>query len=444
VPPCLEAKPSSIDFGEIEHPLNGFQRVELFNNSSLPILVHALPRNGPFSISPLDGADLPLSPGAHRTVEVQFSNTDALLHNGTIDLTGGPDCDTSISLRALGSGTVSVEPSPLDFGFLAPGQSKTLEVRITNTRRTAVPLISLELQESSSVGTAFIANPPSLPFELPPMSSSSILITATPPTDLTFDAQLVVATMFGVARGDLRVTGGGPIAQLVPNEIDIPLANFEPSVLGESAFVERRVVLRNVSTLGRSSLARLQVVAPILDLELADGGIDDEVTVVLPPEVLLGLGLDLGQELEFFVRVAPKSIGQRSHRVIFFTNDPLQAEQELLMTVNAVSLGRCSMRVEPRDELQLSPTPDGRSRGTISFINEGTNRCVVDDPGFTIMTSPEFSILDPVSQFVVEPGTTRTLTIEGPRSAMNVDGTLSFHVLNPDREREFIVLHAPP
>ncbi len=444
VAPCLEAKPSIIDFGEIEHPLNGFQRVELFNNSSLPILVHALPRNGPFFISPLDGADLPLSPGGHRTVELQFMNNDALLHNGTIELTAGPECDTSISLRALGSGTVSVEPSPVAFGFLAPGQSKTIEVRLTNTRRTSVPVISLELQENSSVGTAFIANLPSLPFELPPMSSTSILITATPPTDLTFDAQLVVATMFGVARADLHVTGGGPIAQLVPNVIDIPLATFEPSLHGQPSFVERRVMLRNLSTLGRSSFSRLHLVEPIFLTELADGGTDDEVTAQIPAELLLGFGLDLGQEMELFVRVTPRAVGRREYRARFITNDPLQAEQVITMSVNTVTLGRCSMRVEPQGDLQLTPMPDGKARGTISFINEGTNRCVVDDPGFTIMSSPEFSIVDAMSQFVVEPGTTRVLTIEGPRSAMNVDGTFGFHVLNPDSEREFIVLHVPP
>jgi hypothetical protein len=444
VPPCLEAKPSTIDFGEVEHPVNAFQRVELFNNSSLPVLVHALPRSSPFFISPLDGADLPLPAGGHRTVEVQFVNNDALLHNGAIELTAGDQCDATISVRALGSGTVSMEPTPLEFGFLAPGQSKTLEVRIVNTRRTAVPVISLELQESSSLGNAFTANLPSLPFELPPMSSTSIMVTATPPTDLTFDAQLVVATMFGIARADLRAIGGGPIAQVVPSTIDIPLATFEPTLRGAPSFVERRVLLRNLSTVGRSLFSRLQLVQPIFLTEQADGGPDDEVMAQIPAELLFGFGIDLGQEMEIFLHVTPNALGRRSYRARLITNDPLQAEQVINLSVNVVSLGRCTMRVEPERDLQLAPSPDGRSRGTISFINEGPNRCVVDDPGFTLMSSPEFSIVDAASQLVVEPGTTRTLTIEGPRSAMNVDGTFGFHVLNPDSEREFIVLHVPP
>lgn len=440
-PPCLEARPSSIDFGEVETPIQSFQRVELYNNSSLPILVHALPRNSPFSISPLDGSDMPIPAGQHRTVEVQFFTTDALLHNSTIDLTGGPECDTSISVRALGSGGVTVEPANPNFGFMTPGQSKTLEVRIVNTRRTEVPVNALELQQNSSVGLAYSANLPSLPLTLAPMSSTPIEITVTPPTDLTFDAQLVVATFFGIARGEMRAIGGGPIAQVTPNVIDIPIATFEPWLRGEPSFVERTVRLRNLSTVGRSIFSRLQLVEPIFLTEQLDGGADDEVSAQIPAELLFGFGLDLGHDMEILLRVTPKALGQRSYRARLITNDPLQPEQVITLNVNVQSLGRCSMRLEPQGELQLSPLANGRAQGTVSFINVGTNRCVVDDP---ILTPPAFVADDTSSQFVVEAGTTKMVTIEGPRAAIPLDGMYGFHILNPNSQREFIVLHAPP
>lgn len=442
-PACLEVTPSNIDFGEVEHPLNAFRRVELVNRSNVFRLVHAVPRTSPFFISPLDGVDLPLPPGAQRVLEVQFFAEDARLHLGAIELTAGPDCNTSITVRGLGSGSVRLEPETTDYGFLTPGQSKTLEVRLTNTRRTAVQVIALELQERTT-GSAFSVNFPPVPFELPALSSRSFSITATPPTDLTFDAELVAATMFGVARATLHAVGGAPVAEVSPASIDVPIATWEPWARSPS-WIDRELRLRNASTQGRSIFSRLIMVPPFAVVERVDGGPAPEVTVFSEEAIDdSGLGLDLNQSVAVPVRVTPTEAGQRSYRIRFFTNDPQAPEHVVALNVNTVSLGRCLMRVEPEADLFLEPTPDGRSRGTVSFINQGASRCVVDDPRMTSTSSTDFSIVSPVSQLVVESGATGTITLEGPRSFLLVDGTFTFHVLNPGSVRQFVVLHVPP
>ena len=209
-------------------------------------IVHALPRNSAFFISPLDDVDLPLPANSQRAVEVQFFTNDARLHNGTIELTAGPDCNASITLRGLGSGTVTLEPEQVDFGLLASNDSKSLEVRLHNTRRTSVQVFALQLQERSPT-TTFTAMLPALPMTLQPLSSQTFTVTASPPTDLTFDAELIVATNFGVARTFLRVVGGQPIAEVSPASFDVPLAPFEPWTRSP-AWIQRDFRVRNASS----------------------------------------------------------------------------------------------------------------------------------------------------------------------------------------------------
>ena len=165
---------------------------------------------------------------------------------------------------------------------------------------------------------------------------------------------------------------------------------------------------------------------------------------MLAEEAINGNGLDRNQSVDVPVRVTPTGLGERSYRIRLFTNDPLTPEHVVGLSVNTETLGRCSMRVEPEGDLQLVPQASGRSLGTVSFINLGNTRCVVDDPHLSSGASPEFSIIDPAPQLIVPPGATRTMTIEGPRSVFPVLGSFSFHVLNPGSERQFIVLHVPP
>jgi hypothetical protein len=216
------------------------------------------------------------------------------------------------------------------------------------------------------------------------------------------------------------------VAEFSPTSFDVPIATFEPWARQPST-VTRWVRLRNVSSAGASSAALLQLVPPKVLVERADGGFIGPPVDGVFPEVDVGLenfiGLGLGQSDELPIRVTPPSVGPQDYRIHFFTNDPLTPKHVVSLSLNAVTLGRCAMRIEPPSELRLSGVGGLRSLGTISFINQGNTRCVVDAP----RVSTGFGIVAPVSQLLVEPGQTGTLTIEGPQAG---SGYLTFHVLN--------------
>ena len=224
--------------------------------------------------------------------------------------------------------------------------------------------------------------------------------------------------------------------------IDVPLAPFEPS-LSPPPSVERSIPIRNACTAPLSPANQLELLPPQVTVELADGGAiglsaDGSVREVeLTPR---SFTLGPGESSELLVRITPNAVGLRSCRIHVFTNDPMTPERVVTLNVNAETLGRCSMRVSPQPDLNLTQVSFNRSRGTVFFFNEGPNRCVIDDP--RIGTSA-YSIIDPVPQLVVEPWQTGALSIEGPGPGQAGTGAVSFHVLSSESQPEKIFLHVP-
>jgi hypothetical protein len=434
---CLEVSAPLVDFGEVEAFGFGFETVELTNTSPQFRVVQGLAIDSPFQLQG-EAGPFTLAPMQGRTIGLGFAPSDALLHLRTLELNGGEGCVATVSLRGLGGGGVHLEPTRLDFGFVAPQTVKTLELRLVNTRRVEVPLIALQIQ-SQTQEPIFTADLPSN-LVLPPMSSTPIPISARPPGDGAFAAGFSVISegrSFGVL---LQVVGGGPVAWLSPQRFDVPVVGFDPAVAGNQ-FSERVAVLRNVSTTGNAPEARLRLIGETR-IESLDGGPTDELTIGFPFTLGNGLGPDQSSEITF--SLTPQRLGPRSYRVTLVTNDPLQPEQVIALETNIETLGACSMRLEPPSLLALSPTDAGTSQGTVSFINEGARRCVVDDVRLSRETPATFRLIDTPPQFVVEPGQTHQVWLEGPRTLRGSVGSFGFHIFNPDSARQFISLQAPP
>lgn len=437
--PCLEVTPTSLDFGEVELTSAPVQKVTVVNRSSFARLVHARSPTGPSFLSVFDQGDLLVQAGKSREVEVRFFPTDARLHLGVLELTAGENCDATVTLRALGGGSASFERSIVDFGFVPPGQSKTLELRFTNTRRESVRVAQLWLEGAGF--PAFMLDLPAVPFDLPPMGSRSFVITATPPDDSLYEVQFLANTSLGLERALLSVAGGAPVVE-VPAVIDVSLAPFERWVSPPPS-VRRSLQIRNASTAPPSSASQLELIPPLVTVELADGGAIGLSPDRSSPEIGFMLrfsSLGPGESGELTVSVSPNAVGLRSYRIHVFTNDPVTPESVVTLNVNAMTLGPCFVRVEPQTDLNLTRVSFNRTRGTVSFINEGPNRCVVDDPR---VDTSGYWIVDPVPQVIVEPWQTGTLTIEGPGQGQSGTGTLSFRVLNSDSQPEMLLLHVP-
>ncbi len=431
--PCLIVTPSEIDFGEVENLNMGFERLQVSNPGRFNRTVTASTPLA-FGISPVS---VQLPPQSTRAFIVQFQPADALLHLGELELNGGQGCTATVRLRGLGQGSLTMVPELLDFGFMQPGERKTLELSVVNTRRTPVQIASAGFLPGT--GTGFSAAVPSQ-FEMAPSSAVSFAVTASPPSDDAYQAVLQLGSAEGFLRSRFIVEGGAPVAELSPRAVHLPVVGFTFLSFPRS-FADRVVSLRNASTRGRSTGAQLRLVPPLFEVELLEGGAVDELTVTLASELTEGLGLGAAAPLS--LHFEPRSVGRRGYRVTLFTSDPVQPAQVFTFETNVQQLPACNFEISPPIELVLAPQSDGTSTGAVTFTNTGLDPCVVDDLRLD-GSVPGFRLVNSEAQVTIAPGESHAVQIVGPRAVFGSTTVLGFHVFNRDSVREFINLQAPP
>ena len=144
--PCLRVVPTTLDFGEVEHDQTGSARLRVTNTTNYELELGSQPLPPAFALSPaIDRQTVHLAPGDTRELAVTFFSLDGFLHLGTLELEAAHGCTASVPLSGLGSGSLTLSPAALDFGFVPPGVEKTLTVTLTNSRRTPLMVRSLNI-----------------------------------------------------------------------------------------------------------------------------------------------------------------------------------------------------------------------------------------------------------------------------------------------------------
>jgi hypothetical protein len=440
---CLNAFPTQLDFGEIDSFTQAFAKVRIANVSKVPQSLTVAPLEAPFSLRSEEV--FRLEPGASTLVDVEFAPMDSLLHFGELAVRArDPACSASVPLRGLGSGLLSISPGFLDFGVVALGETKTIELQFSNTRRISLPLEGLQIHASPDGGSGPFTFDAGSGLVLAPLSVTTLRVTAAPVTGELFAGTLTALTPFARINVPVRVVGGSVVAEISPTTIDVPLAGFWPGSSPPS-FVERSVTLRNRGDDGGSPFAALQLVEPFLRVEpLDDGGVEE--LEVIPEGPVFG-GILAGQEAELVLRFSPSALGPRRFLLTLFTNDARQPEQQVTVSATAVSLPDCSLQVSPSGSTFLSRTADDAgSGGVVTFTNVGATRCVLDDVRLARASDPDFLIIDGgVTQQELAPGEVHAVVIEGPApGTFERTGSLRFHVFNPDSVSQQVLLHVTP
>lgn len=433
---CLVLTPSVLDFGEVPNDEPRSLSFQFQNKTNAKLTVRVSAATAPFSFSGL-AVDLP--PRGSRSDTVGILLADALLHVGEIDLDAAPECHATLSLRALGKGKVLHEPEhpeKLDYGFLAPGGRKTLEVTFINQRREPFTLSDLHVNS-----TAYTVEAPSA-VSVPPLSTLKIPITASPPDDLEYPATFVANGEDGsVHHVELFVVGGAPVAALRDPEVVIPtvglaVPSFPPT------FATRQLWLRNVTTQGRSSFASLRVVPPFFKVEPLGEGSPEEVELTFSDQVEQ-IGLPLGAEGPIELRVVPRSLGTRRYRVTFFTNAPVQPEVSMTLEATAQTWPECQLYASTQS-LVLMRNSTGMATGQITFTNVGSTTCVLDDLRMENATTA-FELTGVQPQVRLAPQEVHRVTVAAPvPTGAQAFGTLGFHVFNANSVRQFIRVMTPP
>lgn len=429
IEPCRIA-PLELDFGEVQaRPGAVYERfVTVTNPSSVDRFVIAEPLAFPFAAP--EGPVL-VKARSEALISIRFAAVDGLLHHEELILSSTDErCEFTVPLRALGSGLVRVRPEELEF-TLGAGEVETKEVHLENTRRTPA---TVQLQWLTDAQFPFPLTFGPEPLTLPPGGSSSLPITAAPLGWDRVTAELRIFSPGQEVSVLVTLTPSSPRLEVSPLSIDIPVVGVDRDSQ-PPAFAERTIQVRNTGSSGNPTAPPLWLVAndPFF-------GNPDELHVTTPP---LPLGLAEGESAELKVRVIPRFAGEKSFGVLISTDrfGPTQVR----VSARAEVLPPCALRTEPVGVLELADALDGGLEGSVNFINEGTERCVVDNLRLREGTTAELVITGPRErQLEIPAGREHRVGIAGPKRVdAGIVGAFGFHVFRANGDDEWLELRAP-
>jgi len=130
--------------------------------------------------------------GASKSFNVVFAPATAGTPTGTLAVTSdasNPSLTVSLSGTAAAVGTLTATTSPLSFGSVTAGQSKTLSETITNSGGSTVTV-----SQATATGTGYSVNGVTLPFTLASGASKSFNVVFAPTTAGTPTGTLTVTS----------------------------------------------------------------------------------------------------------------------------------------------------------------------------------------------------------------------------------------------------------
>jgi hypothetical protein len=434
---CFSFEPEELDFGEVRTATSISQKVKVTNHADEILFLTAQSFSDAFLVS-IDSTPF-LSPGREGWLDVRFQPPDGRLHLSEVEVSVRDRCKQRFPVRGLGSGRVESSPAQLSFGGLDLDGTKVLELTLTNTKRTAVIFKEVKLVDDVLIRTGF-TSPFSIDvasgFELAPLASRVIRVTAAPPYAGNFTARLLLLTGENeLTTTRITMAGGTPIAELSQTHIEVPFVEFTQVPLNRS-FVERHFTIRNVGVQNGGLDLRFEV--PSFRVERDDGGAAENTFQLVTPAV----SISAGAQAPLTLRYLPTDYGVQAFRIVLLTNEIDQPERAVTFVANSWPAPSCTMSVP--SEAVFRAAADGGSVAEVNFTNQGLTPCVLDD--VHVRNTGVYRVLDGgVEQLQIAPGRSHVVTLAGPPvGGARLVGELNFHLLIPNSANETVRLVLPP
>lgn len=451
--PGCEVSQTAVDFGEVESRELGRSLLLIRNLAQRARRVDIAAPLPPFTLTQPPGRVSISALGSHELI-VNFQPNDGLLHLGELTITesnpapDGEKCDFTIPLSGLGAGGVSIEPTTIDFGHIEPGEIATREIRLHSSRRTPVSFNTLIDPTGGFIGSSLISLSPASG-DVPPLGTVVVTLSAEGRIAGVRRGTLTIFSRDAITGRPLNMGGelpsqftikvGKPAAQVDAPGVDPWRVGFEATSMPAS-FSTRRIAVTNVGTSGDVEELALAFGLPSVTIESIRGS-PSELSIETPS---LSTGLLQGRKLELALTLTPISLGPKEFKVQLLTNDPVQPMRELMVRATAETLPACTM-TSPPNVAAMALIPDGGAEASITFTNEGSTPCLVDDLHLESNTAPGYFISSSSApQVEIAPGGSHVVTVAGPfRTYPGRVGYLEFHIFNRDSHAELINVYFP-
>ena len=248
---ALTANPSSLSFGTIQTNTNKSIPETLTNSGGTTVNISQISASGAYSVT---GATLPitLAAGASTTFNVLFAPTTGGAANSTLTVTSNasnPSLGIPLSGTGAAPGSLTAGTSPLSFGSVVVGQSKTLSETITNSGG-----VSVTVSQASATGTSYSVNGITLPLTLAAGASKSFNVVLAPSTA-------------GTPTGTLTITSDGSNPSLTVSlsgtaaDVGSLTATTSPLSFGSVTVGQSKTLSETIANSGGSTVTVSQATA---------------------------------------------------------------------------------------------------------------------------------------------------------------------------------------
>jgi hypothetical protein len=412
VRPQVDVAPLALDFGEVTVGQSKTMMLTLTNRTQFaqPVSVGPIDQTAlVFGVRSAAGAEAPLGqalvvevPGnGSTTVQVSFSPLESGQATTMLQVRYCPSgCDVSVLL--LGQGVKPefvVEPSSLDFGRLAEGQSATQTFRVRNIGISRLMVNTIELDAGTSSEYS-IAPQMGLPYELAPMSELTVAV-------------LYQGTTPGLDTGRVRVDTTAWDNPATPNDeriafVDLRAESSGPDIAALPAAVNfgTLAIMTGMST--RNVILENQGNAPltISNIQLNGPSVGSELTMPTVPGVPSVLAP--GQTVQISLRYAPTNAGLDEAQLVIVSDD--RDESPLVIQVAGVGgvPTTCALQVSPTN-VNFGLVERGRvATLPVDLRNLGAQACNIS--GLVTSGDPSFAVRNPMAA-TVAPGSTHRVEL---------------------------------
>ena len=385
-PGQLTTSPASISFGNVEIGKNQTQALTVTNSggSSLSI-VQVTPSGTGFTSSESD-LPLVLTAGQGKALSVMFTPQYSGNSKGNLTIANNGSTPTvMVSLSGTGTsagpapqGTLTPNPTNLDFGSVPSGKNLTISEILTNTGTA-----SLYVTQAIVTGSEFSVSGINLPLTLAVNQSTSFRVTFAPKStgdstgNLAITSNGSTSTVNIALAGDGTSTGPNPQGTLTVNPLSL---NFGSVQAGKKLTLNESLSNTGSATL---TVSRATVTGNGFSI----------TNLALP------LVLNKGQSFTFQATFAPRSVGNDSGAISFISN---ASDPRLTVPLTGGA---------PNSQLTIVPTSINLGNVTVGSKAQQTSQLVASGASVTVS-----SVKVDSSQFTIT-GITFPVTIPAGQSA---------------------------
>jgi hypothetical protein len=410
-------EPKALDFGD----------VGLGSSYTLPITFTNLATDpAAVQVSAVSGADaasftasasgaLSVAPTGTLTLNVTFRPNRMGPHTASLQITPCPSCATqTVPLTGIGiAADLTATPSPLDFGVMAPLQTATKAVTVTNLGTRPVTISPAVLDTGTN--PAFTVAPTGT-VVLMQNQTEQINVTFAVPQTGTYSGALRIPTDdtgTPVMIVPLMGTGAGPAIAVDPTALGFPHQ-------GVGLAVSKQIAVRNVgldpTNMNPLVISNLTITAGPFTVS----NMTNPTPITIP----------VGREQYIWITYAPTVAGQDMGTLTIANNDPLRPMVNIPITGSASVLPPCTYNVVPPN-LDFGSVDSGTTAQLFFEIqNTGSTECGVGNIQLSAAT-PDVFAMNQISSRLIAPGAVLLVPVEfTPNGPGSWAGEVDFDVLS--------------